>query len=196
MRIRRLLLLLLTLQLTACGRAAARDADAPDTLAAADSVPLPLAPNGDSVEVVEHVGQVAVEQVWSPAYGQRHIRQVRVKVDGRDVLVDDESRGMRVVSYWTLESGGRTLVVLGSTFGGTACERTFIVLDVRADSSYVSRNFGSCASWPDTMWFDRAGALWMRFPSWAPFRAEIQPGFVPGPPETYVYRGEGRVEKR
>jgi hypothetical protein len=188
--------LLVAAALLACGRGGERDADAPDTLAAADTVPLPLAPNRDSLEVVERVGQVTVEQVWDRAYGLPRIRQARVKVDGRDVLVDDESRGMRVVAYWPLESGERTLVLLGSTFGGTACERTFIVLDVRADTSYVSKNFGSCASWPDTMWFDRAGALWMRFPSWAPFRVEIQPGFVPGPPETWVYRGEGRVEKR
>jgi hypothetical protein len=102
---------------------------------------------------------------------------------------------MEMVGYWPLP-GDRTLVLLGIAFGGTACERNFRVLEVRPQAEpLLTEEFGSCAWMPDTMWFDRSGALWMRFPDWAPLRVMLEEGddFVPGPPETYVYRG-GRIE--
>lgn len=186
-------LVLLAALLTACGRGVAWDEDA-QRVAAADTQPTPT-PHGDSVDVVAQVGGVTVENVWWRNGTYARVREGRVRVRDRVVLADEESVGLELVAYWPLDDA-RTLVLLGSNFGGTACDRTFRVLEVTPDTTYVTDSFGTCEWMPDSMWFDRAGALRMRFPDWAPMRVLLEEGddYVPGPPSTYVYRGRGRVE--
>jgi hypothetical protein len=86
-------------------------------------------------------------------------------------------------------------VLAGNAVPGPGCDEKYRILEMQAEQGvHVSPEFGSCAWGPDTLWFDRTGALWMRFPPFSRFADEIEPGFVPGPPSTYVYRGGGRVE--
>ena len=193
----RIIPLLLLALLAACGRGVAWEKDAPAKTAAADSqAALPLAPRrGDSVDVVAHVDDVAVENVWWRNGSYARIHEGRVRVRDRVVLADAESAGMELVAYWPLDDA-RTLILLGSNFGGTACDRTFRVVEVTPDTTYVTDSFGTCEWMPDSMWFDRTGGLRMRFPDWAPMRVLLEEGddYVPGPPTTYVYRGRGRVD--
>lgn len=187
---------LLLALLTACGRGVAMKDEAPRAAAVDTPVALPLAqrPQGDSVAVVAHVDDITVEDVWWRNGTYARIRGGRVKVQDRVVLDDEESHGMHLVALWPLDEA-RTLVLLGSGFGGTACDRTFRVLEVTPDTTYVTDSFGTCEWMPDSLWFDRTGALRMRFPDWAPMRVLLQEeDFVYGPPTTYVYRGRGRID--
>ncbi|HEX6369400.1 MAG TPA: hypothetical protein VF006_10735 [Longimicrobium sp.] len=180
--------LLIAAALLSCVRGG--DGDAPKRLAAADTA---TQAERDSVEMVAYVGGVTLEHVRSPSGG---IEEGRITVDGRVVLAEKLNGGMEMVAYWPLP-GDRTLVLLGIAFGGIVCERSFRVLELRPGADpLLTEEFGSCALMPDTMWFDRSGALWMRFPDWASPRVTMEEGddFVPGPPETYVYRGGGRIQ--
>jgi hypothetical protein len=49
---------------------------------------------------------------------------------------------------------------------------------------------------PDSVWFDREGALRMRFQDYASLAVQMDTAFdyKPEPPVTYVYRGKGRLE--
>jgi hypothetical protein len=192
MRILPISRLMLAVLLAACGRGVAVKGDPPR--ATVTDTPVTAAPQDDSVAVVAHVGEVTVEDVWRRDGGYARLEEGRVKVNGRLVLADNEASGMRLEAYWPLDEA-RTLILLGVGFGGTACDRTFRVLEVTPDTTYVTDSFGTCEAMPDSMWFDRSGALRMRFPDWAPMRVLLQDeNFVYGPPTTYVYRGRGRVD--
>ncbi|HYR06398.1 MAG TPA: hypothetical protein VEQ60_01440 [Longimicrobium sp.] len=195
MRTVRIPFLLTAALLMACGRDEARDADAPSR--PATDTPAPLSPGqaaGDSLEVVAHVGGVTLEHLRERGEDPR-IREARVKVRDSVVLVEEFSEGLELVAYWPL-SGERTLALLANAAPGTACERNYRVLEVRPDGQvHLTPEFGSCTWETDSLWFDRSGALWVRFPPFYRASDAAEPGFAPGPPETWVYRGAGTLER-
>lgn len=188
MRLLRIPLLCSAALLLACGRNGDADVPAADTSAAA--------PQMDSVEVVARVGRVTVEHLRVPDRGYWPIREARLKVDGRAVLVEELTEGMHLEAYWPVGEA-RALYLIANNPGGTACDAKFRVLDLPPHGDgHLSEEFGSCTWAPDTLWFDGSGALWMRFPAWSRVVDEMDPEWVPGPPETWVYRGAGRLEAR
>lgn len=174
----------------ACGRGDAREADR----SASTDTPA-VQPARDSVELVARVGRVSVEhaRVWN--YNRWVIQEARLEVDERVILAEELTEGMGVFAVWPV-SGARSLYVVANNPGGTACENEFRILDVppHGDAT-LSGVFGTCVFAPDTMWFDRSGALWMRFSAFSRIADEEDPEWRPGPPQTWVYRGPGRLEE-
>lgn len=58
--------------------------------------------------------------------------------------------------------GHVALVEVG--LGGTGCPAQFRIVEmVSRDSAVVTEPFGTCAEAPDAVWFDRGGAMHVRF---------------------------------
>jgi hypothetical protein len=145
-------------------------------------------------------GVLTLEEPHTPA---AHL--TRVKVNGRTLLVDSLSYVLSVQAYWEHPplagrragrgpGGATALIAVG--LGGTGCPAEFRVVEmVSRDSVAVTEAFGSCAEVPDSLWWDGDGALRMRF---TPYVAEFvrrEPGYRPRPPQTWIYRGGGRLEE-
>ncbi|HEU4882297.1 MAG TPA: hypothetical protein VFT45_08635 [Longimicrobium sp.] len=88
------------------------------------------------------------------------------------------------------------IALIQVVLGGTGCPARFRVVElVRRDSVAVTEQFGTCNEAPSAVWFDRAGALWMRFDPYAPHFIRADPEYRDPPPTTWVYRTGGRLRE-
>jgi hypothetical protein len=166
----------------------------------ADSIAPPLAPGRSGREPADssrwaetaRLGELTIERQYGPAADPIGITWVKLK--GRPVFADSLNYGIDVAAYWPI-GDGRTIVLLQVGLGGTGCPVKHRILEMRYDSVVaVTEEFGTCAEAPDTMWFDRGGALRMRFSEYAAYFVMQQPDYRQGPPSTWIYRRGGRLE--
>jgi hypothetical protein len=197
------------LLMVACARGSAR----PEEEAVADSsVSAAVEPTEarDSVEVTALLRTLSYElriETTRPEEPADPAHWTTIQVNGRTVLVDSSSYIVDLFGWWddpqrmapegtTQEAPLGSIALLQMISDGIACPALFRVVELMSDgSSAVTEEFGTCAEWPDAVWFDAGGTMRMRFSDFAGVAVRSEPGFREGPPTTWIYRTGGRLEE-
>jgi hypothetical protein len=164
----------------------------------------------DSVNVTALLGWLSEElriETTRPDPPADPANVTTIQADGRTLLVDSLAVSVTLFGWWDdprmMVPEGRTpaaplgsIALLKVLSGGSGCPACFRVLELTSDgSSFITEEFGTCAEWPDAVWFDAGGAMRMRFSDYARAAVRSEPGFREDPPTTWIYRTGGRLEK-
>ena len=166
----------------------------------ADSIVPPLQPGRTRLEsrdssrweVTARLGDLTIERQYGPEADPIGITWVKLK--GQTVFVDSLNYGIDLAALWPI-GDGHVIALLQVGLGGTGCPVKHRILELRYGKPVaITKEFGTCAEAPDTMWFDRTGALRMRFSEYAAYFVQLEPDYRQGPPSTWIYRRGGRLE--
>ncbi|HEU4882295.1 MAG TPA: hypothetical protein VFT45_08625 [Longimicrobium sp.] len=199
------------LLIVACARGSARqeEAAAADSSAAARtdvSAAGEPAEARESVKVTALPFSVTTELRIETTQPGDPVNLTTIQVGEDTLLVDSLSSIVEVFGWWhdprMMAPEGRTPAApLGSTAllktmsGGSGCPAQFRVVEMTSDgSSFITEEFGTCAEWPDAVWFGADGTMRMRFGDYASASVRSEPGFREDPPTTWIYRTGGRLE--
>ncbi|HYR06397.1 MAG TPA: hypothetical protein VEQ60_01435 [Longimicrobium sp.] len=202
------------LLVAACGRGSARQAKAAvadSSAARTDASAVESLAERDSGEVTALLrslsSELRIETTPPPTEAGPGDRVTTVQVDGRTMFADSGSYGVELFGWWDdprmMVPEGRTpaaplgqVALLRVVRDGSGCPALFRVVELMSDgSSAVTDEFGTCAEWPDAVWFDAGGAMRMRFGDYALASVRSEPGFREDPPTTWIYRTGGRLEE-
>jgi hypothetical protein len=196
----------------ACARGAARpeEAAAADSSAAARtdvSATVEPAEAGDSVEVKALLRTLSRELRIETRRAVDPVNLTTIHVNDSTLLADSLSASVEVFGWWDdprmMAPQGRTpaaplgpIALLQTMSGGSGCPAQFRVVEMMEDgSSFITEEFGTCAEWPDAVWFGADGTMRMRFGDYAKASDRSEPGFREDPPTTWIYRTGGRLER-
>ena len=203
------------LLIVACARGSARPEEAAvvdSSAAARTDVSAAGAPAEarDSVEVTALLGSLSDElriETTRPDPPADPLNVTTIQADGRTLLVDSVAVSVTVFGWWDdprmMVPEGRTpaaplgsIALLKLVSGGSGCPAYFRVVELTSDgASFITEEFGTCAEWPEAVWFDAGGAMRMRFFDYAKASDRSEPGFREEPPTTWIYRTGGRLEQ-
>jgi hypothetical protein len=207
-------IILCGLLLMACGAGGGRQGESAvaDSSTAAPASPATEGKTvaGDSVEVTALLrslnGELRIEAKLPRNHGDP-LNRTTVQAGERTLLVDSVSRTVTLFSWWDdprglSPEGSLAVEPLGSIAllqvmsGGSGCPALFRVVELMRDgSAAITEEFGTCAEWPEAVWFDRGGTMRMRFSDHASAPERSEPGFREGPPRTWIYRTGGHLEE-
>lgn len=196
----------------ACARDSAPRAEAAvaDSSAASQTdVPAVAGEAGDSVQVtalLRSLSRALRIEATGPDRAEPGTRTT-IQVNDSTLLVDSSYVRVEVFGWWDrpemMVPEGRTpeaplgpVALLRVRSGGSGCPALFRVVEMTSDgSSVITEELGTCAEWPDAVWFDAGGAMRMRFGDYASASVRSEPGFREEPPTTWIYRTGGRLEE-